>query len=1166
MALVESGALLPILSGLVLCTLAITILNSFLISTTNNRINVSPGCRKDSECDDGDPCTTNLCIDDVCVYTWKNGACSFDYQCGENKACEDCSCTESCTMDECILTNVCQTTSCFGGSCEIIATDYGCCTSDSECDDDNECTVDDCNNHTCTNTIPDGTCSKSSDCFGPNEECENCECVDTCEGVTCNANPCIVYECVFGTCVARYTIPGCCTANSDCDDSDPCTQNTCGSDRHCTFQVPDGNCTLDVDCKDSNSVCTDCECEDLCDGVDCTTDPCAVKICVMGTCETVHTIPGCCDSDADCSDSITCTVDECTDNNTCSHSVPVDGCVVDADCLSESDQCNTTTCECVDACQAIDCMDDPCVVKECRRGTCVVLHTILGCCTSDSHCTETPNNCTVATCSNNSTCTYSSPASPGCAKSSDCVDLGPNYECVSCNCTDLCDPSTIDCLTEGDFSPCIVRNCVRGVCETLHTIPGCCTEDSHCSDGSTCTNDTCSGNNTCTYTVPDGSCARDSDCTSDNEICTDCECVDLCDGVDCTIVGNPCNIRECRKGVCVSLHNVTDCCIVDADCPGDGNLCTEDSCIENICFYLPTTGAGGCARHSDCDANHVCNFTTCLCAPTGVNSCTDSDDCDDSNDCTTDICDASNKCFHFPVLGCCSDDSDCESDDPCMVPTCQITFGTCLVTYLDSDSDGIKCPFDCDDSNNTIGYSTKYFEDSDDDGYGVSTSLKYSCSTVAGYATESGDCDDGDVNVFPGSVACSSTPSGAGTQLKIPILEPSFGEKYGRSLDLSGDLIVYTSFNNSEKGQVYTAKHQNPFRQLISTVTQDDSLVTVNTDISIFGTAVATNGEYLVVTAPKANTEGMVFIYNYTADDTDPWVLRSGVENPGTGSNGFGLSVDVHKMGLNTDDNSNVVLVGSPKFSSSEGEVVAVDIDDIPPTTDVISNPNATLGMLFGCSVSMNGFAAVIGAPGGSCEGIDALLESPPFPSDAGAAYLYSYDLSAETWSMTKQLIPDAGAGSVDGTAFGRSVALNKDLTIMAVGAPYYSPSGRVYIFKPEALSYSEYCTIDYPLSDASSLFGYSLSIYGDTLLIGAPSSDGSVGGVSDQGMAFLYKIGRNNKCYLISGITPYEIQTSGSFGKALSYHGQKMAIGAPTQDPIGNTYITECIQKVDCR
>ena len=54
--------------------------------------------------------------------------------------------------------------------------------------------------------------------------------------------------------------------------------------------------------------------------------------------------------------------------------------------------------------------------------------------------------------------------------------------------------------------------------------------------------------------------------------------------------------------------------------------------------------------------------------------------------------------------------------------------------------------------NPSLSLSSKYFEDSDKDGFGNSTVSVTSCTQPQGYTEQSGDCDDTEVSTHPDAI------------------------------------------------------------------------------------------------------------------------------------------------------------------------------------------------------------------------------------------------------------------------------------------------------------------------------------------------------------------------------------------------------------------------------
>ena len=165
---------------------------------------VLSGCTSASQCDDGNPCTTDTCASNLCQHPAITGCCTSASQCDDGNPC---------TTDTC-ASNLCQH--------PAIA---GCCTSASQCDDGSRCTTDMCVSNACQHTSLSGCCATDADCA--------------------DNNPCTADTCDLGTGTCRNrAAPGCCIADTECDDGDPCTADHCELASNSCSHIP-GSCTLD---------------------------------------------------------------------------------------------------------------------------------------------------------------------------------------------------------------------------------------------------------------------------------------------------------------------------------------------------------------------------------------------------------------------------------------------------------------------------------------------------------------------------------------------------------------------------------------------------------------------------------------------------------------------------------------------------------------------------------------------------------------------------------------------------------------------------------------------------------------------------------------------------------------------------------------------------------
>ena len=285
------------------------------------------GCTTNEECDDGNECTEDLCVEGACQNNpypdntpctggvCCSGVCTVP-TCTINADCDD---GEACTTDACLDGGTCAAScehtwpacgpadGCCGPSCTP-ATDPDCV----GCDDDGTCELgEDCNNcpsdcisgggggcpdwicdpdigedcHNCPEDCNSKTTGKPSErfCCGDDVDCSDGRC--QVEPYACGPSP-PPYCCGDGVCEGAETVVNCavdcgCTGPQDCDDANECTDDLCVDGACQNPPVPDET-------------------------------PCSGGICCDGVCDAPV-----CSISADCDDSESCTVDTCYNGDTC---------------------------------------------------------------------------------------------------------------------------------------------------------------------------------------------------------------------------------------------------------------------------------------------------------------------------------------------------------------------------------------------------------------------------------------------------------------------------------------------------------------------------------------------------------------------------------------------------------------------------------------------------------------------------------------------------------------------------------------------------------------------------------------------------------------------------------------------------------------------------------
>jgi len=323
-------------------------------------------CSANSECDDDNPCTTDSCTDGKCIYspikscTSGDGCCPFgcsynnDKDCPEADQCStntDCNDNNPCTFDSCAgspkvcihstIISCSDNDDCCPSGCSYVD-DNDCmpvdkCKLDSDCDDNNACTVDTCSgipkvcrHSTLTACISGDGCCPSGCNPADDADCRECETDGNCD----DGNPCTNDTCVSWVCEHTVSSEG-----LSCGEGKVCCggecRRACSSAQDCADWFEDNNESFDSNCTEFS--CTD--------PGNCCYANCIISVSPCGPED------GCCPSN--------CNSEEDPDCETCTDECDTEG----------TTQCNGNTLEscgncdgdsCLEWCNPDDCSDCSC--------------------------------------------------------------------------------------------------------------------------------------------------------------------------------------------------------------------------------------------------------------------------------------------------------------------------------------------------------------------------------------------------------------------------------------------------------------------------------------------------------------------------------------------------------------------------------------------------------------------------------------------------------------------------------------------------------------------------------------------------------------------------------------------------------------------------------------
>jgi hypothetical protein len=204
-------------------------------------------------------------------------------------------------------------------------------------------------------------------------------------------------------------------------------------------------------------------------------------------------------------------------------------------------------------------------------------------------------------------------------------------------------------------------------------------------------------------------------------------------------------------------------------------------------------------------------------------------------------------------------------------------------------------------------------------------------------------------------------------------------------------------------------------------------------------------------------------------------------------------------------------------------------------------SPSDSSSYGFGWSISTSGDYAIIGSPFDDDNG-----------HNSGSAYIFRKE--STKWIEEQKLT--AGDG-FEGDYFGYSVSISGDYVV--IGAPQNDDladnvlsdsTGKAYVFKKEGAKWIEEKKLLAADGSANDLFGFSVSISNEYIIIGAPSGNNSTG------TSYLFKRDGTNweedQKLLASDGSRYD-----NFGKSVSISNEYVIVGAFfNNDLTGSAYI----------
>ncbi|NLB86709.1 MAG: hypothetical protein GX793_06580, partial [Bacteroidales bacterium] len=272
-----------------------------------------------------------------------------------------------------------------------------------------------------------------------------------------------------------------------------------------------------------------------------------------------------------------------------------------------------------------------------------------------------------------------------------------------------------------------------------------------------------------------------------------------------------------------------------------------------------------------------------------------------------------------------------------------------------------------------------------------------------------------------------------------------------------------------------------------------------------FGYSVDIYGDYAIVGAPYdfnfndkdeyVDSVGAAYIYKYDGED---WQVQQKLcLEDGDMYDGFGASVALHE---------DYAIIGSPGrniavYDTSQGEAfIYKRNNDVWELQQNLIAPDGLKFDLFGSSVAINDNFIVVAAMQAS--GIRGKV--------------YIYEKQETTWNLTQILNPTT---SNSFRYFGNSVSIHNDYLAIGCRSAFDANeeeempgAGAVYIYKYNSQTWEQSQKIVAEDRHEANFFGYSVDIYGNHLIVGAPNDNRNEFGeiypeTADLGSAYIFKL-----------------------------------------------------------
>lgn len=332
-----------------------------------------------------------------------------------------------------------------------------------------------------------------------------------------------------------------------------------------------------------------------------------------------------------------------------------------------------------------------------------------------------------------------------------------------------------------------------------------------------------------------------------------------------------------------------------------------------------------------------------------------------------------------------------------------------------------------------------------------------------------------------------------------------------------------------------------------------------------FGFSVSIDGDKLIVSAPEEDhdvsgnqfLDGAGSVYVFEKDINGTWVQTQKLvawDRDAQDFFGYSVSISPERILIGAEREDHNASGGAYQPSAGSAYIFEQDLNEIwQPSQKLVALDRSTSDF-FGSAVAICDSQIVIGAyrEDEDENGLNSI-------GSAGSCYIFELG-STGSWSQTAKLVaPDRASSDF----FGFSVAIDSNRVISGAYAEDHdsnfsnqaSSAGSAYVFSKNmsgTWSFEQKLTAsDREVGDE---FGYSVSIQGDTIVVGAHQEDINQGtfSVSGAGSIYLYTFA-SASWNETAKIFAQDYGTQDYFGRSVAVSSTGIIVGAPFSDFISN-------------